>query len=152
MRHTEDRRDVDARLETANPGYLEEIRLDPTQVNPDGDVSLDDVHVARFRMVGCAVCGSVLLKPDVVYFGEPVPADRRERAARMVEEATSVLVAGSSLAVMSGYRLVLDARRQGKTVSVINGGPGRADARVEVLWRTPVAPAFLDLLDELGLG
>lgn len=149
--HTEDRRHLDARLTAANPGYLEEIRLDPTQVNPDGDVSLDDVHVARFRMVGCEVCGSLLLKPDVVYFGEPVPQERKDRAAQMLAEASSVLVAGSSLAVMSGYRLVLDAQKQGKTVSVINGGPGRADARVDVLWRTSVAPAFLSLLDELGL-
>ncbi|MDN6536356.1 MAG: NAD-dependent protein deacetylase [Corynebacterium variabile] len=149
--HTEDRRLFDARLEAANPGYLEEIRLDPTQVNPDGDVTLDAAHVEQFRMVGCEVCGSVLLKPDVVYFGEPVPVARRERAAEMVEKASSVLVAGSSLAVMSGYRLVLDAQQQGKQVSVINGGPGRADAKVDVLWRTSVAPAFLDLLDELGL-
>ena len=80
-----------------------------------------------------------------------MPVSRRKRAAEMVEEASSVLVAGSSLAVMSGYRLVLDARQQGKQVSVINGGPGRADAKVNVLWRTSVAPAFLDLLDELGL-
>jgi NAD-dependent SIR2 family protein deacetylase len=102
-------------------------------------------------MVGCEVCGSVLLKPDVVYFGEPVPVARRERAAQMVEEASSVLVVGSSLAVMSGYRLVLDAQQQGKQVSVINGGPGRADAKVDVLWRVSAAPAFLDLLDELDL-
>lgn len=149
--HTEDRRDFDKRLEAANPGYLEEVRLDPTQVNPDGDVTLDDEHVARFRMVGCVSCGSVLLKPDVVYFGEPVPRQRRDRAARMVQDAASLLVAGSSLAVMSGYRLVLDAQKAGKQVTVINGGPGRADARVDTLWRTGVGPAFLDLLDELEL-
>ena len=52
---------------------------------------------------------------------------------------------------MSGYRFVLDAQRQGKAVSVINGGPGRADHRVDVLWRTPVAPAFDALLDALSL-
>ncbi|WP_010118543.1 Sir2 family NAD-dependent protein deacetylase [Corynebacterium nuruki] len=149
--HTEDRRHFDIRLTAANPGYLEQIRLDPTQVNPDGDVSLDEAHVAKFRMVGCEVCGSELLKPDVVYFGEAVPAGRRERASRMLADASSVLVAGSSLAVMSGYRLILDAQQQGKRVSVINGGPGRADARVDVLWRTGVQPAFLALLDELGL-
>lgn len=150
--HTEDRRVFDARLAAANPGYLAEIRLDPAQVNPDGDVTLDAAHVARFRMVGCEVCGSVLLKPDVVYFGEPVPVPRKQRAAQMLAEASSVLVAGSSLAVMSGYRLILDAQKQGKQVSVINGGPGRADARVDVLWRTSAAPAFLALLDAVGLS
>ncbi|MCI1257373.1 MAG: NAD-dependent protein deacetylase [Corynebacterium provencense] len=148
----EDRRELDIRLNAANPGFLDEVRTDPAQVNPDGDVELDDAHVRRFRMVGCTGCGSELLKPDVVYFGEPVPGHRRERASQMVEEASSVLVVGSSLAVMSGYRPVLQASRQGKTVSVVNGGPGRADARVDTVWRTPVAPAFLGLLDDLGLS
>lgn len=150
--HLEDRRSLDARLVEHNPGYLESIDLDPSLVNPDGDVTLDEAHVREFSMVGCRRCGSVLLKPDVVYFGEPVPQERKQRASRMLAEASSLLVVGSSLAVMSGYRLVLDARRQGKTVSVINGGPGRADPKADVVWRTPVAPAFLDLVDALGIS
>ncbi|MGP9723572.1 Sir2 family NAD-dependent protein deacetylase [Corynebacterium sp. AOP40-9SA-29] len=150
--HLEDRPSLDARLEELNPGYAESIRLDPSQVNPDGDVSLDEAHVREFRMAGCRRCGSILLKPDVVYFGEPVPAERKHRASAMLDAASSLLVVGSSLAVMSGYRLALDAARQGKTVAVINGGPGRADRRADVLWRTPVAPAFLSLLDALDLS
>ncbi|MDH2454953.1 Sir2 family NAD-dependent protein deacetylase [Corynebacterium bovis] len=143
----EDRRSLDGRLRAANPGYLESVRLDPAQVNPDGDVSLSDDVVARFRMPGCAECGSGLLKPDVVYFGEPVPGERRERVAHMLGEARSVLVAGSSLAVMSGFRIVLDALKAGLPVAVVNGGPGRADDRVDVVWRTPVRPAFHHLID-----
>lgn len=148
----EDRRQLDSRLMSENPGYLEAIDLDPTLVNPDGDVTLDDSAVDLFRMVGCLMCGSPLLKPDVVYFGEHVPVDRKTTAARMVAEASSMLVVGSSLAVMSGYRLVLDACSQGKQVAVINGGPGRADRRATTLWRTRVAPAFLSLLDELEIS
>lgn len=149
--HREGRRIFSARLGAANPGYLESIVLDPTMVNPDGDVTLPQAAVDRFRMIGCLRCGSVRLKPDVVYFGEPVPAERKQRAVDMLATAASLLVVGSSLAVMSGYRFILDAQRQGKTVSVINGGPGRADGRVDVLWRTPVAPAFDALLDALSL-
>lgn len=148
----EERRHLDRRLVAANQGYLESIDLDPSLVNPDGDVTLNREHVQRFHMVGCEQCGSKLLKPDVVYFGEPVPDDRKQAAARMLENAPGLLVVGSSLAVMSGYRFVLDARRQGKPVSVINGGPGRADPKADILWRTPVAPAFLRLVDELGLS
>ena len=149
--HREDRRIFGERLEAANPGYLASIAFDPSMVNPDGDVTLPQSAVDRFVMVGCVCCGSERLKPDVVYFGEPVPAVRKERAAAMLDHAASLLVVGSSLAVMSGYRFVLEARRQGKRVAVVNGGPGRADTRVDVLWRTPVAPAFDALLDELGL-
>ncbi len=149
--HTEDRRALDLRLKDANPGYLESITLDPSLVNPDGDVELTGEWVERFHMVGCIVCGSTLLKPDVVYFGEPVPTVRKQAAREMLAACTSVLVAGSSLTVMSGLRIVLDGLRQGKPLAVINGGPGRADTRATYLWRSPVEPAFLSLLDELGL-
>lgn len=147
----EDRHDFDARLNSANPEYVESIVLDPTMVNPDGDVTLPEAVVDRFSMIGCRRCGSLRLKPDVVYFGEPVPAGRKERASKILEESASLVVAGSSLAVMSGYRLVLDALQQDKPVAVINGGPGRADARASILWRTRVAPAFDELLDALGI-
>lgn len=149
--HREDRAAFDARLAAANPGYLESLVVDADMVNPDGDVTLDDAAVARFVMIGCVRCGSTLLKPDVVYFGEPVPAARKDAAYGMLAGADSLLVAGSSLAVMSGYRFVLEALKQDKRVTVINGGPGRGDARVHTLWRTQVGPAFDAVLDELGL-
>ena len=121
-------------------------------VNPDGDVTLDEAAIARFRMVGCTRCGSKLLKPDVVYFGESVPKERKEAAYSLVDAAESLIVAGSSLAVMSGMRFVLEARKQDKPVAIINGGPGRADARATTLWRTQVGPAFDALLDALELS
>lgn len=145
----EERTALDVRLAAANPGFAPEY--DEDQVNPDGDVALSPADVARFHLVGCARCGSQLLKPDVVYFGEPVPAARKTRAREMLAQTSSVLVVGSSLAVMSGYRIVLDALKQGKQVNVLNGGPGRADAKAAVLWRTQVGPAFDDILDTLGL-
>ncbi|WP_277102417.1 Sir2 family NAD-dependent protein deacetylase [Corynebacterium vitaeruminis] len=138
----EPRRSFDARLEAANPGYLESIRVEASMVNPDGDVTLGEEDVARFRLLGCLRCGSRLLKPDVVYFGEPVPVARKEKAAALLAGSRSVLVAGSSLAVMSGLRIVIDAQRQGKEVAVVNGGPGRADERVDTVWRTQLRPAL----------
>lgn len=120
-------------------------------INPDGDVELRDSDVARFRMIACPRCGGERLKPNVVYFGENVPRQRRERADRWLAEATSVLAIGTSLAVMSGYKFVLDALKQGKPVSVINGGPGRADAKATTVWRTRVGDAVDELLDGLGL-
>ena len=71
--------------------------------------------------------------------------------ATAISQARSLVVAGSSLAVMSGYRFVLEAKKQGKRVAVINGGPGRGDQKVDTLWRTQVGPAFDAVLDELGL-
>lgn len=142
---------IDALLNAFNPTFLDTVNQRGLTVNPDGDVELDDADVERFRMISCPVCGGERLKPNVVYFGENVPRKRRARADAWLAESTSVIAIGTSLAVMSGYKFVLDARRQGKRVAVINGGPGRADAKVDTLWRTDVGAALDDVLDGLGL-
>lgn len=143
--NVEGRVNLDERLTQANPGYAEAVRLDPATVNPDGDVELPQAWVERFRMVGCLVCGSVELKPDVVYFGESVPIERKERATAMLAEARSLLVLGSSLAVMSGFRFVLDAVHECKPVGIVNAGPTRGDSRAHWRWRTDVGEALADL-------
>lgn len=145
----EERSLFDDRLAAANPGYLEGIGT--YQINPDGDMELPEEKVQQFHMVRCIYCGGARLKPDVVYFGESVPGVRREATAKLVSAANSLLVVGSSLAVMSGYRIALDARKQGKAVGVINGGPGRFDPKATTVWRTRIAPAFDAILDELDL-
>lgn len=149
--YAEDRGAFDARLAAANPGYLERWVVRADEVNPDGDVALSQQAVDEFVMASCIRCGSELLKPDVVYFGEPVPAERRDAARDLLARSSSLIVVGSSLAVMSGYRFMLDALKQGKKVSVINGGPGRGDPKATTLWRTQVAPAFDELLDLLDV-
>lgn len=147
--NVEGRSNLDERLTQANPGYAEAVRLDPATVNPDGDVELPQLWVDRFRMVGCLVCGSVELKPDVVYFGESVPTERKERATAMLADASSLMVLGSSLAVMSGFRFVLDAVREGKPVGIVNAGPTRGDSRARWRWRTDVGAALEDLAASL---
>lgn len=135
------RQDFDARLEETNPGFLAQVTVRMEDINPDGDVFLRDEEVERFQLAGCHACGSVLMKPDVVYFGENVPKERKIQVAHLLDRCRSVLVLGSSLAVMSGMKIVIDAKKQGKQVAAINGGPGRADDRVDVLWRSDLATA-----------
>ena len=139
---TESRRALDVRLEAANPGYLERVAIDPAAVNPDGDVTLDARWVDEFVMVGCRACGSVELKPDVVYFGENVPVARRRAAEEMADAGGAVLAVGTSLALMSGFRFVLRAERAGHEVGLINRGPTRADAKAQWRWREGVAEAL----------
>lgn len=142
----EDRAAMDLRIEVTNPGYLERLDQDQLQVNPDGDVSLEDRFIKDFQMVGCINCGSTRLKPDVVYFGENVPKDRKERVKEMQQHAKSLLIVGSSVAVMSGFKLALDAEKKNRPIAVINGGPGRADTRAKYLWRSDVATALAQLI------
>ena len=113
------------RLTEANPGWGE--RHADVAVRPDGDVELDDT--AGFVVPGCPTCGGVL-KPHVVFFGENVPKPRVERcyaAVEALEPARELLVVlGSSLSVMSGFRFVRRAVRNGVPVVVVNRGVTRA--------------------------
>ncbi len=146
----EQRPHLDARLEEANPGYAEAAWQAAENINPDGDVTMDQTWVGRFVMVGCLVCGSQKLKPDVVYFGENVPAERKEAVEEMTASARALLVVGSSMAVMSGFRIALTMHRSGRPVAVINGGPSRADAKADWRWRTRIAPALEELEQALA--
>jgi NAD-dependent SIR2 family protein deacetylase len=94
---------------------------------PDGDADLEGVDFSSFVAPSCRRCGGVL-KPDVVFFGESVPRDRVEAAARRLEQADAMLIVGSSLMVYSGFRFVEMAARAGKPVAAVNLGRTRADA------------------------
>lgn len=100
-------------------------------------------------MVDCLACGSTKLKPAVVYFGEPVPPARKQAVKELGESARSLLVLGSSLAVMSSYKIALDFARADKPIAVINQGPGRADVRATYLWRADVTDALFALTQNL---
>lgn len=122
--HVVSREHLDAVLRAANPTF--DARA--ARINPDGDADLDDDDLAGFVMVDCEACGSGPLKPDVVFFGETVPPDRVHRCYDLVDGARTLLVLGSSLKVMSGYRFVLRAARAGIPVAIVNQGPTRGDA------------------------
>ncbi|MGH2909892.1 MAG: NAD-dependent protein deacetylase [Solirubrobacteraceae bacterium] len=136
---------LDERLRAANAGF---DRLAPawSPTNPDGDVELDDEHVARFRLVGCECCGSDLLKPDVVFFGENVPRPRVDRCYGLVGSGASLLVLGSSLTVMSGLRFVQRARRDGIPVAIVNRGVTRGDPLADLKLDAALGPALTGLL------
>jgi NAD-dependent SIR2 family protein deacetylase len=117
------REELDRRLREANPGFAAEVAA----VNPDGDVELPDEAVAAFRTVDCGICGTGMLKPDVVFFGETVPPARVAECFALVERSRALLVLGSSLTVMSGRRFVIRAAKRGLGVAVVNQGPTRGD-------------------------
>lgn len=136
---------IDARLRASNPDFA--LRLvQSDQINPDGDLELAESELDQFVMVACGACSAGPLKPDVVFFGETVPRARVEQCFALVEDAGALLVLGSSLTVMSGYRFVLHAARHGIPVAIVNQGPTRGDPRASVRVDAPlgqVLPALL---------
>jgi NAD-dependent SIR2 family protein deacetylase len=139
------RGELDQRLSAANPRWAATV----TQVNPDGDVVLPDDEVRDFRVVDCAGCDGLLM-PDVVFFGENVPRPRVEQCAALVAGAAALLVLGSSLTVMSGYRFVRQAARIGVPVIIINQGPTRGDAHALVTVDAPLGETLTDLVLRAG--
>ncbi|MGO1971856.1 MAG: NAD-dependent protein deacetylase [Propionibacteriaceae bacterium] len=120
---------VQERLAGLNPGLRADEDLGHAELRPDGDAVVDDWQ--DFVLTECAVCGGVL-KPDVVFFGESVPKARALRCIAWVDQAEVLLVAGSSLTVMSGLRFVRQAAKVGKPVVIINRGETRGDGLATV--------------------
>jgi NAD-dependent SIR2 family protein deacetylase len=139
------RDELDERLRAANPGWAAQV----TAINPDGDAVLGDAEVERFRVVDCRVCGG-LVKPDVVFFGENVPRPRVDDCYALVERAGALVVLGSSLTVMSGYRFVRDAARLGIPVVIINQGTTRGDPHAVATIDAPLGRTLTALVERLG--
>jgi len=125
-RATSSRAELESRLAALNPGWAESHA--DLALRPDGDVDL--VEWGDFRVADCTGCGGIL-KPDVVFFGENVPPPRVARCTEAVDALAdtggALLVAGSSLMVMSGLRFVRRAAKAGVPVVVVNRGPTRGD-------------------------
>ncbi len=130
----EGRAALDARLRAANPAFDAHV----ARVNPDGDAELSDDQLAGFVAPGCRYCGSDLVKPDVVFFGENVPRPRVDACYALVEAARSLLVLGSSLTVMSGLRFVRRAAQLGTPVVIVNQGETRGDPLADVKFDAPL--------------
>ena len=67
----------------------------------------------------------------------------------MVDEAAALLVAGSSLSVMSGLRFVRHAAKQGKPVVIINRGETRGDDLATIKLTAGVSETLAWLAAEL---
>jgi NAD-dependent SIR2 family protein deacetylase len=115
------RSQLQARLVAENAPFLGESFV----ARADGDVELA-VDYERFRLAACEACGGVL-KPDVVFFGENVPAPRVQEAMAALEAASALIIVGSSLMVFSGFRFARAAARLGIPIAVVNLGKTRAD-------------------------
>ncbi|MEX2533197.1 MAG: Sir2 family NAD-dependent protein deacetylase [Nitriliruptoraceae bacterium] len=120
-----------ARLRAANPSFHAEVDARTSMLRPDGDIMLDAKDAALFHVVGCETCGGVV-KPNVVMFGEHIPGNRFKQALTNLEAASALIVLGSSLAVGSGYRFVLDAKRRGLPIAIVARGHTRGDGHANI--------------------
>lgn len=137
------RADIAGRIAAANP-WLEAV--DESEINPDGDAS--PAQFDDFVTPDCTVCGGIL-KPDIVFFGEFVPVEKFSEAAALVRRAEALIVAGSSLVVNSGIRLIEQARRKRIPLIVINRGETKGDTQAAVKIDAGTSETLLSLQGRL---
>ena len=113
---------VQERLLAANP-HLANAAAQPL---PDGDAQVEPEFLDDFNLPICSHCGGALM-PDVVFFGDNVPAARTASALAHMAAADALLVVGSSLMVFSGFRFCRLAFDAGKPIAAVNLGRTRAD-------------------------
>ena len=138
---------VQARFAALNPGFgarFEKL----AEMAPDGDAELPAEVIRDFKVAPCERCGGAL-KPNVVFFGEGVPKATTEAAWSIFDRGESLLVAGSSLAVFSGYRFVREAGKRGIPVAIVTLGETRGDDLATLRVQTRVEEIFPALADAL---
>ncbi|WP_426747010.1 NAD-dependent protein deacetylase [Myxococcus faecalis] len=116
----EARVDLQERLLSLNPDFTHQV----LELRPDGDAELSSEALQSFRVPACLRCGGTL-KPDVVFFGDNVPAPTVADAFGLLEEGDALLVVGSSLAIYSGYRFLVRASERQVPIAILNLGECR---------------------------
>lgn len=142
--HTFSREFVQGMLTQANPGFSEMVG--DVEVAPDADAVLQET--TGFILVDCPICGSAL-RPDVVFFGETVPAARMSKANALVDRADTLLVLGSSLTVHSGLRFVTRASKDDKPIVIINQGRTKGDGKATLKLEGQLTELVPELCEQL---
>ncbi|KJC63241.1 NAD-dependent protein deacetylase, SIR2 family [Agreia bicolorata] len=133
------RASIAERISADNP-WLD--RPDAITLAPDGDADVTDY--SSFVVPDCSVCQG-MLKPDVVFFGEFIPNERFQEASALVAGAEAMLIAGSSLVVNSGIRLLEQARRRRLPIVIVNRGATKGDSRATVKLDAGAAETLAEL-------
>lgn len=106
--------------------------FDLTQTLAAADASADGIP-------RCPACGGTV-KPDVVLYEEPLDEATMLRAARLIDAADVLVVAGTSLAVWPAAGFI--EYFHGSALVVANLSPTSADAQADLVVRVPVGEAF----------
>lgn len=137
------RDDIASRISADNP-WLDVPGA--VELAPDGDVNISGV--SQFVTPECSVCFGTL-KPEIVFFGEFVPKEKFDEARALVLAADALVIAGSSLVVNSGIRLLEQATRRRMPVVVINRGTTKGDARATLKIDAGTTETLVALHDRL---
>ena len=80
----------------------------------------------------CEACGRVV-KPDITFFGEQLPAGALQRAFELAASADLMLVLGSSLVVQPAAAVPVVTLRHGGKLAIVNRGATPLDRYADLL-------------------
>jgi NAD-dependent deacetylase len=116
-----------------------------------GSSSPREAFVAKLEHADAPVCDrcGAVLKPDVVFFGELLPAVAIERAFELAQRARLLLVVGSSLEVHPVAALPEETLTAGGRLAIVNKGPTPYDGRAELKLEESAGETLGAVADEL---
>ena len=88
----------------------------------------------------CDKCGG-LVRPDMVYYGEPLDPDKLEASAKHVRSCDLLIVIGTSLTVSPAAGLV-DLLRPDAKLVIVNRDPTPYDGRADLIIRDDIVKTF----------
>jgi len=96
--------------------------------------------------VTCPHCGG-LLKPDFVFFGEPIPPKAYEQSLRHTNQADVYLVIGTTGIIMPASLLPYEAHKNGATIIEINVTPSNYTEQITDIFLQGKASEVLQNLE-----
>ncbi len=119
------------RVRCTSCSYREELVEPPTEIPPR-----------------CPRCGA-LLRPDVVWFGEPLPSDAWNKAVELCSKADAILVVGTSGVVMPAASLPYLVKSHGGIVIEVNVKPSALTSVADVFLQGRAAEVLPKIVEEV---
>ncbi len=108
---------------------------------PSENTSLDNLPPL------CPNCKGIL-KPDFVFFGEPIPADAFEKSIYLMENADTVLVIGTTGEIMPASELPYIAKSRGAKIIEINIEPSNYTNKITDIFLNDKATVAAEKLEK----
>lgn len=108
----------------------------------------DNVDRKNFWIPNCEECTGVI-KPDVVFFGENLPQYGYDLATEIAKDANAMIIAGTSMNVMTPLPFVRMMKERGNPIIIINKGPTLVDKVADVKINADISEAFAAISDSL---
>ncbi|MDD9910286.1 MAG: NAD-dependent deacetylase [Ahrensia sp.] len=98
----------------------------------------------------CQRCGGIV-KPNIISFGQPMPADKLALAERWAHQCDLFVVLGSSLVVQPAATLPLIAQQSGARLVIVNAQPTPLDAVADLVLQRPIGATLVTALSHVAL-